>query len=98
MPLLGLLSMVRVVVLSRVLDGAAANSASDSPASETWMGESPPLRLAARRMDVSSTEIRARVRNGRSIRGFVSDAVAAYIASTGLYLQAPAAIADPPPK
>jgi len=35
---------------------------------------------------VSSTEIRERVGAGRSIRGFVSDAVAAYIASTALYL------------
>jgi nicotinic acid mononucleotide adenylyltransferase len=34
---------------------------------------------------VSSTEIRARVRAGQSIRGFVSDAVAAYIAAERLY-------------
>jgi nicotinate-nucleotide adenylyltransferase len=41
--------------------------------------------LPTRRVDVSSTEIRARVRTGRSIRGFVPDAVAAYIGAAGLY-------------
>jgi len=41
--------------------------------------------IATRRVDVSSTEIRARVAAGRSIRGFVTDAVAAYIAAHGLY-------------
>lgn len=41
--------------------------------------------LATRRVDVSATEIRARVRVGRSIRGFVPDAVEAYIAAHGLY-------------
>lgn len=41
--------------------------------------------IATRRMDISATEIRARVRGGRSIRGFVPDAVADYIAAHGLY-------------
>jgi nicotinate-nucleotide adenylyltransferase len=41
--------------------------------------------LPTRRVDVSSTEIRERVRVGRSIRGFVPDAVAAYIGAAGLY-------------
>jgi nicotinate-nucleotide adenylyltransferase len=48
----------------------------------------PPLvsrRLRTRRVDVSSTEVRARTRAGKSIRGFVPDAVAEYIATTGLY-------------
>jgi nicotinate-nucleotide adenylyltransferase len=36
---------------------------------------------------MSSAEIRARVRAGRFIRGFVTDAVAEYIASAGLYLR-----------
>ncbi len=43
------------------------------------------LALSTRRIDVSSTEIRARVRDGRSIRGFVPDAVADYIATERLY-------------
>jgi nicotinate-nucleotide adenylyltransferase len=41
--------------------------------------------LATRRVDISATEIRARVAEGQSIRGFVPDAVAAYIAAHGLY-------------
>jgi len=55
--------------------------------------EAPPARqegvaftrLPTRRVDVSSTEIRERVRLGKSLRGFVTDDVAAYIASNGLY-------------
>jgi nicotinate-nucleotide adenylyltransferase len=41
--------------------------------------------LETRRVDVSSTEIRERVREGKSIRGFVPDAVARYIAAERLY-------------
>jgi nicotinate-nucleotide adenylyltransferase len=41
--------------------------------------------VPTRRIDVSSTEIRDRVRAGRSIHGFVTDAVAEYISSHGLY-------------
>lgn len=42
--------------------------------------------ITTRRVDISATEIRARVAAGRSIRGFVTDSVAAYIAAHGLYL------------
>ena len=45
----------------------------------------PMARVATRRIDLSSTEIRARVRAGKSIRGFVTDAVAELIRSAGLY-------------
>ena len=41
--------------------------------------------LTTRRIDISSTEIRDRVRQGKSIRGFVPDAVAAYIEAERLY-------------
>jgi nicotinate-nucleotide adenylyltransferase len=41
--------------------------------------------VPTRRIDVSSTEIRDRVRQGRSIHGFVTDGVAEYIAAHGLY-------------
>ena len=41
--------------------------------------------LETRRIDVSSTEIRERARSGKSIHGFVPDAVEAYIAATALY-------------
>lgn len=42
-------------------------------------------RLPVRRVDISATEVRDRVRRGRSIRGFVPDAVAEYIAAQQLY-------------
>lgn len=42
--------------------------------------------ITTRRVDISATEIRARVAAGRSVRGFVTDTVAAYIAAHGLYL------------
>jgi nicotinate-nucleotide adenylyltransferase len=41
--------------------------------------------LATRRVDISSTEIRKRVREGKSIRGFVPESVADYIAANRLY-------------
>ncbi len=81
-------SMVRVVVLRRS-SSAGIPYVSVAPRDETGV---PVQHLATRRVDVSSTEIRARVRAGRSIRGFVTDAVAEYIASTGLYLRDPVAV------
>lgn len=41
--------------------------------------------LATRLVDVSSTEIRERVRAGKSIRGFVPESVAAFIETERLY-------------
>jgi nicotinate-nucleotide adenylyltransferase len=41
--------------------------------------------VRTRRIDVSSTEIRARVRAGQSIHGFVPPSVAEYIGTNGLY-------------
>lgn len=67
-----ILQLARVVVVQR----------GDEPAADA---DVPAARLSARRVDVSSTEVRERVRNGKSIRGFVTDAVAAYIAREGLY-------------
>jgi nicotinate-nucleotide adenylyltransferase len=52
-------------------------------------GEEPPKNaprvVPVRRIDVSSTEIRSRVRSGLSLRGFVPEAVRAYIEGNGLY-------------
>jgi nicotinate-nucleotide adenylyltransferase len=73
-----LLAMVRLVVLTRGQGGAA------EPAPQEGLAATA-VRLATRRVDVSSTEVRARIREGRSLRGFVPDTVATYIASTGLY-------------
>ena len=44
-----------------------------------------PQFLPTRRVDVSSTEVRARLAAGRSIRGFVPESVADLIRSAGLY-------------
>jgi nicotinate-nucleotide adenylyltransferase len=63
-------SLAEVVVLTRA-GGAAAPSMYKA--------------IDTRRVDVSSTEIRARVRSGKSVRGFVPEPVAAYIESHGLY-------------
>lgn len=70
------LSLARPVVLVRHSDEA------EQPAE---LAGARVLKLATRRVDVSSTEIRARVRSGRSIRGFVTDSVAALIERDGLY-------------
>lgn len=53
-------------------------------------GEAPPIPagmrvVTTRRVDVSSTEVRARVRAGKPIRGFVPEPVAAIIERLGLY-------------
>lgn len=80
-------SMARLVVLRR----ATVADTEPVPLAQHDAMDFPVLNLATRRVDVSSTEIRARVRDGRSIRGFVTDGVAEYIASTGLYLRDPVA-------
>jgi nicotinate-nucleotide adenylyltransferase len=67
-------AVARLVVCTRGEEGMPA-----APAGIVWD------RLATRRVDLSATEIRARVRAGLPIRGFVTDAVAAYIAAHGLY-------------
>ncbi len=75
--------LVELVILRR------ASDPDESEAPNGTDGPPSPLagvrRLPTRRIDVSSTEIRDRVRRGKSIRGFVPDAVAAYIAAASLY-------------
>lgn len=83
-----LLSLVQLVVLDRaVLPSDTVVVPGPTPeCNDTILpGLASARQLTTRRVDVSSTEIRARVRDGRSIRGFVSDAVADYIASAALY-------------
>jgi nicotinate-nucleotide adenylyltransferase len=68
--------LATIVVLRRTGEGATPDLAS--------LPGSPRL-LPSRRIDISSTEIRERVRAGKSIRGFVPDAVAELIAAERLY-------------
>jgi nicotinate-nucleotide adenylyltransferase len=49
-------------------------------------------------MDISSTDIRRRVAEGKSIRHLVPDAVAGYIASHNLYREAPTGSPPSPPR
>jgi nicotinate-nucleotide adenylyltransferase len=82
--------LARLVVLTRDTgEGGPATSRPDDSASalRTARGAATarPLFLRTRRVDVSSTEIRERVRSGRPVRGFVTDAVAQYIENNGLY-------------
>lgn len=71
--------LAEIVVLARGgWDAPAALPGSGQPAL-------PMRRLESRRIDVSSTEIRNRVRAGRSVRGFVAESVAEFIRSAALY-------------
>ncbi len=69
--------LARPVILERAGD--------QPPMLPAGLDEARLTHLPTRRVDVSSTEIRDRVRQGKSIRGFVTDGVAAYIARAGLY-------------
>jgi len=70
----------RVRALSTIVVMARTDGATPAPR------EMPGVQvLQSRRVDISSTELRARVRDGRTIRGFVPDAVADYIAEHRLY-------------
>jgi nicotinate-nucleotide adenylyltransferase len=75
-----IMRLAEVVVMRRgdssMISGPVVNS-------EGWRERF--RQLTTRRIDVSSTEIRARVRAGQSITGFVPPAVAAYIAESALY-------------
>jgi nicotinate-nucleotide adenylyltransferase len=79
----GVRRLATLVVLTRAGD-AAAEVTQDAGTDQALVG-GPPRRVGTRRVDVSSTEIRSRVRAGRSIRGFVPESVADFIESAGLY-------------
>lgn len=75
-----ILQLARVVLLER--QRGADEGATALPAALEGAGV---MRLPTRRIDVSSTDIRERVRQGKPVRGFVTDDVAAFIARGGLY-------------
>ncbi len=47
------------------------------------------IAIGTRRVDVSSSAIRERLRHGKSIRGFVAESVERYISAANLYASAP---------
>lgn len=68
-----ILTLAEIAVLARDGERAAEQA-----------GYTPEI-VTARRVDVSSTEVRDRVRRGASIHGFVADSVEKYIRDEGLY-------------
>lgn len=76
---------VRITGLARV---AVMQRADDDPiVVPPDVAAASVVRLHTRRVDVSSTEIRDRIRLGKPVRGFVTAAVADFIATAGLYRQ-----------
>lgn len=47
------------------------------------------IAIGTRRVDISSSEIRERIRQGKPIRGFVAESVERYISAANLYTSAP---------
>lgn len=83
-------ALARLVVLTRSEDGTppewpGADEVARKVRAVGGAGAAPPVALASRRVDVSSTEVRERVRAGKPIRGFVTDPVLEYIETNGLY-------------
>lgn len=70
-----IMRLAQVAILRR--PGAAAADLSNAP--------DGTISLSTRLIEVSSTEIRERVRDGKSIRGFVPESVAAFIETERLY-------------
>lgn len=82
------LALAHLVVLTRVAEGMRTVDLEAVTKQVRAIGGSAaatPRVLNTRRIDVSSTEIRERVRAGRPVRGYVSDAVGHYIEFNGLY-------------
>lgn len=86
-----ILQLATLAVFTRPSDESGDARSAWSATCEQWMvthGRAPersPVFLDSRRVDVSSTEVRERVATGRSIHGFVPDAVEQYITARGLY-------------
>jgi nicotinate-nucleotide adenylyltransferase len=71
----------------RILELAtlAVVTRSGAPGVGEWRGAEGLVRVSTRSVDVSSTEIRERLRAGKSIKGFVPESVERFIDARGLY-------------
>lgn len=69
----------------RELATLAVMARSGSHATGPAAGPEGVVTVSTRRVDVSSTEIRARLRDGKSVRGFVPEGVERFIEARGLY-------------
>ena len=80
-------SMARLAILHRAVSGGAVEKAAVVGAIRAITGDDlpAPVVLDTRRVDLSSTEIRERARQGRSLHGYVPDAVARFVREHALY-------------
>lgn len=69
----------------RLMAGLAVLTRETDPQMSAEVGTATVV--GTRRIDVSSSEIRAKLRAGKSVRGFVTESVEAYIAERNLYRQ-----------
>jgi nicotinate-nucleotide adenylyltransferase len=74
----------RILELASLAVMRRNDSAGENAAGETKL-PAGVLEVSARRVDVSSTEIRARLKAGKSIKGFVPESVERFIEARGLY-------------
>lgn len=82
-----IVELARLAILHRVADEGHVEKAALVGAIRAIAGSDlpAPIVLDTRRVDISSTEIRERVRGGRFLTGFVPDAVARFITERALY-------------
>jgi nicotinate-nucleotide adenylyltransferase len=80
-----IVTLAKIVVLPRP-GGKAACTLADLEKRATALQGKIQLREAGPHIDISATEIRERLRQGKSIRYLVPDAVAEYISSTHLFV------------
>lgn len=73
----------RILELSRV--GVLSRAGYDGPAEPGGSGPWPCIRIPVRRIEISSTEIRKRVQDGRSVRFLVPESVRRIIEHQSLY-------------
>ena len=79
------LELATLAILTRRSDGSDVPDPSREEGALADEIAKRSIVVPTRRIDVSSTEIRERVRTGLPVRGFVTDGVAEYISSHGLY-------------